>query len=407
MVLFCFFNSKKSAKNPTFQRIFIFCLKFIWQIIFFSYTNNCLSKKTKPMPRIVFHIDVNSAFLSWSAKQVLEQGYKVDIRDIVCVVGVEEIRKGFCIACSIPAKKLWIKAPMRISDARKIYPGLKVAPPDYEYYKKCSDEMMDILKKKFELFQQYSIDECFVEYTEEMQENDWDPVKVANEIREYIKKKCWFTVNIGIWNNKFLAKMASDFEKPDKVHTLFIDEIETKLWPLPIKDLFGCWRETEPKLKKLWIQTIWDLAKLDKAVLKARLWNQGAMLSDFSHGIDNSKVENNYNDRKCIWASSITKVDTKDSNFIYSFYEGFAAELAIALKDRNLAWDRVTVHVRYTDFSYKSHQRKLNNPINTPEELYNYAIELFNELWNKQEVNLVGLTISWLQDAKFKQNGLF
>jgi DNA polymerase-4 len=79
---------------------------------------------------------------------------------------------------------------MRISDARKIYPRLKVAPPDYEYYKKCSDEMMDILKKKFELFQQYSIDECFVEYTEEMQETYGDPVKVANEIREYIKKKC-------------------------------------------------------------------------------------------------------------------------------------------------------------------------------------------------------------------------
>lgn len=359
------------------------------------------------MTRIVFHIDVNSAFLSWSAKQVLEQGYKIDIRDIVCVVGVEETRKGFVLACSIPAKKLWIRTTMRLIDARKIYPKLKVAPPDYEYYKKCSDEMMSLLRKKFEVFQQYSIDECFAEYTEEMQEKYWDPVNVANQIREYIHKKCWFTVNVGVWNNKFLAKMASDFEKPNKVHTLFKEEIETKLWPLPIQNLFGCWRETEPKLKKLGIKTIWNLAKVDKTVLKASLWNQWAILYDFSHWIDDSKVEDRYNDRKCIWASSITKIDTHDRDFILTFYEWFAAELAIALKDRNLAWDRITVHVRYTNFSTRSHQRKLINSINTVDEIYTMAVELFDELWNKQDVNLVWLTISWLQNIKFKQIGLF
>lgn len=359
------------------------------------------------MHRIVFHIDVNSAFLSWSAKQVLEQWYKIDIRNIVCVVWVEEKRKGIVAAASIPAKKLWIKSAMRIAEARKIYPDLKVAPPDYEYYKKCSDEMMDILKKKFKLFQQYSIDECFVEYTEDMQEKYWDPLRVANEIREYIKKKCWFTVNVWIGNNKFLAKMASDFEKPDKVHTLFIDEIEKKMRPLPIRDMFWCWVETEKKLTQLWIKTIWDLAKKDKALLKARIGNYWWILYDNAYWIDDTKVEDKYDDRKCIWASSITKVDTKDKNLIFSFYEWFAAELALGLKDRNLAWDTVTVHVRYTDFSYKSHQRKLSNPINTLEEIFTAAKELFNEFWNKKEVNLVGLSISGLQDVKFKQECLF
>lgn len=359
------------------------------------------------MNRIVFHIDVNSAFLSWSAKQVLEHGYKTDIRNIVCVVGVEEVRKGFCLACSIPAKKLWIKTTMKISDAKKIFPWLKVAPPDYQYYKKCSDEMMNLIKKKFKIFQQYSIDECFVEYTEDMRKQYWDPLIFANDLREYIANKCWFTVNIGIGNNKFLAKMASDFDKPNKVHTLYNEEIEEKLWPLPIGNLFGCWRETEPKLKKLWIKTIGDLAKSDKTIIKSRLWNQWKILHDFSHWIDNSKIENNYNDRKCIWASSITKVDTKDRTFIHSFYEWFSYELAQTLKNKNLAWDTLTVHIRYTDFSTKSHQRKLNNLINTVEELYIYSTELFDELWNKQEINLVGLSISWLQDIKFKQIGLF
>lgn len=359
------------------------------------------------MVRIVFHIDVNSAFLSWSAKQVLEQGYKVDIRDIVSVVWVLETRKGFVLASSTPAKKLGIKTTMRITDARKIFPWVKIAPPDYKYYKKCSDEMMNILKKKFRLFQQFSIDECFVEYTEDMQREYWDPVDVANQIREYIKKKCWFTVNVWVWNNKFLAKMASDFEKPDKVHTLYSNEIEEKMWPLPIGELFGCGRETEPKLRKLWIHTIWDLAKKDRTFIKARFGHFGWILHDYANWIDNSKVENNYDERKCIWASSITKIDTKDRDYILSFYEWFADELALSLKDRELAGDTITVHVRYTNFIVKSHQSKLPNAINTSDEIFTIAAKLFDELWNQKELNLVGVSISGLRNVRFKQVGLF
>jgi len=359
------------------------------------------------MSRIVFHIDVNSAFLSWSAKQLLEKWYKIDIRNMVSVVWIEETRKWFVLAASIPAKKLWIKTTIKITDARKIYPWLKIVPPDYKYYKKCSDEMMNILKSKFKIFQQYSIDECFVEYTSDTQKTYWDPIRVANELRKYINQKYWFTVNVWVGNNKFLAKMASDFEKPNKVHTLFVSEIGNKLWPLAIKNLFWCWKMTEYKLKKVWIETIWDLAKKDKTLIKARLWKYWWILHDYANWIDDSKVENNYDSRKCIWASSITKTDTKDRNFILSFYKWFSEELAIWLKDRNLVWNTLTVHIRYTNFSHKFHQCKLSNPINTIEEIYNSAVKLFDELWNKKDVNLVWLTISGLQNSKFKQKCLF
>ena len=359
------------------------------------------------MERIVFHVDVNSAFLSWTAKQVLEKWYKIDIREKVAVVWVEEKRKCFVLAASMPAKKLWIRTPMKLNDARNIYPDLIIAPPDYMYYKKCSNEMMDTLKAKFPIFQQYSIDECFLEYTSEMQQIYWEPEKVAYEMKDYIWKKFWFTVNIWIGNNKFLAKMASDFEKPNKVHTLYSYEIQDKMWPLKIWDLFGCGRKTEPLLRKMWIATIWDLAHKDKALVKARLWRWGWVLHDYANGIDDSKVEDSYDNRKCMWASSITRVDTKDRDFICTFFEEFAAELALWLKDRELAWDRLTVHVRYTDFSLKSHQSKLNNLINTPEEIYKWAITLFDELWNKTEVNLVGVSISGLQNVRFKQGALF
>jgi DNA polymerase-4 len=240
-----------------------------------------------------------------------------------------------------------------------------------------------------------------------MQKIYWDPVRVANELREYIKQKCWFTVNVWIGNNKFLAKMASDFEKPDKVHTLYIDEIEEKMWPLPIWNLFWCWRKTEPVLKKMWINTIWDLAKKDKALIKANIWSYWSILHDNANWIDNTKVENTYDDRKGIWASSITKIDTKDRDYILSFFQWFAAELAIWLKNRDLAWDRLTVHIRYTDFSIKSHQMKLHNPINTIEELYTYATKLFDELRDLKDVNLVWMSISGLQNIRFKQETLF
>ena len=381
--------------------------KISWQQISFFYTRNCLSQNIQNMTRIVFHIDVNSAFLSRSAKQVLEQWYKTDLREIVSVVWVEEKRKGIVAAASIPAKKLWIKSAMRIADARKIFPWVKVAPPDYTYYKKCSDEMMNILKNKFKLFQQFSIDECFVEYTEDMQKEYWDPVDVAHQIKDYIKKKCWFTVNVWVWNNKFLAKMASDFEKPDKVHTLYSNEIKQKIRPLPIKEMFGCWKKTEILLKELWIETIWDLAQKDKALIKLKVWRYWWILRENANWIDNTKIENNYDDRKNIWSSSITQIDTKDRDYILTFLEWFSEVIALSLKERKLAWDILTVHIRYTDFSIKSHQCKLPNSINTPQEIYNSAITLFDELRNKKEINLVWISIWGLCNIKFKQDSLF
>lgn len=357
------------------------------------------------MARIVYHIDVNSAFLSWSAKQVLEKGYTTDIRERISVVGVEEKRKCFVLAASMQAKKLWIKTAMNLYKAKDLYPSLIIAPPDYKYYKKCSNSLIKLLREYFPTLQQYSIDECFVEYTEDL--DYWDPIEVALELKDYIKKKLGFTVNIWIWNNKFLAKMASDFEKPDKVHTLFKEEIEEKMWPLPIWDLFGCWRATEPELRRMGINTIWELAKRDRQTLAARLWSYWKVLRDLANGIDNTKVVDDYDDRKGMWASSITRVDTHDPEFILSFMERFAVELELGLADKDLLGNVITVHVRYTDFTHKSHQLKLNHLVNTADEIYAYARLLFEEFWHWEDINLVGISVSGLKKAGFKQWTLF
>lgn len=358
------------------------------------------------MDRIVFHIDVNSAFLSWSAKQILEQGYKTDIRERVSVVGVEEKRKCFVLAASMPAKKLWIKTAMNLYRAKEMYPWLIIAPPDYKYYKQNSNAMMKVLREYFPTLQQYSIDECFLEYTEDIRDY-WDPVKVSYELKDYIERKLWFTVNVGIWNNKFLAKMASDFEKPNKVHTLYTSEIQEKIWPLAIGNLFGCWRAMEPELRRMGINTIWELAQKDKQELAARLGNYWKVLWNLANGIDNTKVVDNYGIRKWMWASSITKVDTHDPEFILSFIERFSIELELWLIDKDLWWNVISVWVRYTDFTHKSHQYKVSHLVNTADEIYLYARILFSELWHWEDINLVGISISWLKKAPFKQATLF
>lgn len=360
-----------------------------------------------PMERIVFHIDVNSAFLSRSAKQLLEKWYEKDIRDYVSVVWVDETRKCMVLATSIPAKKKGIKTAMNLWEAKAKDPNLIVVKPDHDYYKKCSDKLMNLLKKLFKNFQQYSIDECFVEYTPEMQRKYWDAVDVAHDIREYIAEKLGFTVNIWIWNNKFLAKMASDFEKPNKVHTLYHYEIRDKMWPLPIKDLFMCWSKTESILKWMWVRTIWDLVNISRDKLVNKLWNHWKLMYDYCRWIDDSKVENKYDDRKSIWASSITKKDTSDRDYISSFFEWFCYELSLIMKDKNLVWKKVTVQIRYADYTVKTHQKKLFNYVNQPIEIYNEAMNLFDELWNKKAVNLVWVSVWDLVDKKLKQVSLF
>ena len=173
------------------------------------------------MDRIILHIDVNSAFLSWSAIKLLKEGFNKDIRNEISVIaGDPNKRHGVIVAASIPAKKIGIKPPINLFEARKKTRDLIVVKPDYQFYKKCSENMINFLKSLFPEIQQYSIDECFIDYTT-MKKIYGDEVKFAYKLKNEIYKRFGFTVNIGIGNNKLSAKMASDFEKPNKVHTFY------------------------------------------------------------------------------------------------------------------------------------------------------------------------------------------
>ena len=188
---------------------------------------------------VIFHIDVNSAFLSWTAAyrcKVLGESF--DLREVPSVIaGQKDSRRSIILAKSTPAKKFGIKTGEPLGMARDKCPDLVVAEPNYDLYISASRALMKLLRNISPVVEQFSIDEAWVDMTG-TQRLYGSPVFAAQWLKEKIKQELGFTVNIGISTNKMLAKMAGELEKPDKVLTLFPWEIEEKLWPLPVGELF-------------------------------------------------------------------------------------------------------------------------------------------------------------------------
>ena len=262
--------------------------------------------------RIIFHIDVNNAFLSWSAVKLLNNGYKVDIRKIPSIIGGDESkRRGIVLAKSPIAKKYGIKTAETLYSARKKCPKLKVFSPDYEWYYKQSRLFHNYLKQYSPNILKYSVDEAFIDFTgTKYMYNDY--TKLAYKIKDDIKSKFGFTVNVGIANNMLCAKMASDFQKPDRVHTLFRDEVKTKMWPLPIEDLFMVGKSSSKMLITIGINTIGDLANCDIRILKKHFKNQAQFLLDSANGIDYSKVEKSISKTESISTTETLIKDISD-----------------------------------------------------------------------------------------------
>ena len=359
------------------------------------------------MDRIIMHIDVNSAFLSWSALKLIKEGSNIDLRNEISVVsGEEKNRHGIVVAASIPAKKIGIRSPMNLADARKIYKDLYVTKPDREFYKECSKNMMRLIKYLFPTYEQFSIDECFVDYTE-MRKLYGNEVKFAYKLKDEIYKRFGFTVNVGIGNNKLLAKMASDFEKPNKVHTLYSSEIKEKLWPLPISNLFMAGKSSCAKLESLGIKTIGDLANYDKNKLIGLLKSQGKMLHEYANGIDDSPVENKYDDRKGIGFSKTLEDDIDNKARLYEELRTFSNKISTELKKRGMHARTIIVTLRYSSFKTYNHQLKLENNTNIEEELFNNAKTAFNKLWNLEPVRLIGLRVTDISNNSDIQLSLF
>ncbi len=360
------------------------------------------------MERLIFHIDVNSAFLSWEATRQVEQG-KEDIRLIPSAVGGDrEKRTGVILAKSVPAKKYGITTGEPVAMALRKCPNLVIVRPDHALYEKSSKAFMDICAKYSPVLEKYSIDECFLDMSG-TQYIYKDPIATAHTIKNEIRDVLGFTVNVGIGSNKLLAKMASDFEKPDKVHTLFANEIKTKMWPLSVRELFSVGRATAEKLEKAYIKTIGELANADLDRIKALVGvKMGERIYEFANGIDNSPVLERAEELKGYSNSLTLEEDVKTREDAYKILLSLADVTSKRMRADGAKAYCIAVTIRGNDFKDKSHQRKLACATDISNEIYNECKKLFDELWDGHTpLRLLGVALTNVTKEDTTQFTLF
>lgn len=350
------------------------------------------------MEKIIFHIDVNSAYLSWTALKRLADGSATDLREIPSIIGGDmQQRHGVVLAKSIPAKKYGITTGEPIVNALRKCPSLVIERPDHTLYHEKSQELMHYLSDICPEIEQLSVDECFMDFTP-IKARFSSPEDAAHLIRRQIKERFGFTVNIGISDKKVLAKMASDFQKPDMTHTLYSWEIEKKMWQLPVSSLYMCGSSTTHTLKKLEITTIGDLAKADKNIIASHLKSHGLLLWEYANGLDDSIVASIPPEAKGIGNSITLPKDVSHREDACLALLSLSDSVSARLRKAGQLAGMISVEIKYSNFRSVSHQMMLSVPTSSSHLIYQTACHLFDELWNRSPIRLLGVRSSKLTD---------
>jgi DNA polymerase-4 len=357
--------------------------------------------------RTVLHIDVNSAYLSWEAIERLEQGNPLDLREIDAIIGGNpKTRRGIVLAKSIPAKRFGIQTGETLHTAFQKCPHLTVVPPNYALYMRCSDAMKALLESYVPKVQRFSVDEFFIELTQcnRLYGNALD---LADLLRKTIKNELGFTVNIGISSNKLLAKIASDFVKPDRVHTLYLHELQEKLWPLPVSELYMVGRRTLPKLLTMGIHTIGDLATTHPEWLFSKLKTHGLVLHDYANGIESTRIQSDTaNGPKGIGNSTTIPYDIETLEEAQMILLSLTESVCARLRAEYMRASLIGITIKYADFTHYSHQRQLDFYCNQTTLLFEIAKQLLEELWDGNAIRHLGIRISKFQSNDFYQYSL-
>ncbi len=359
------------------------------------------------MDRIIMHIDVNNAFLSWTAIYLLKNGSKYDIRESYAVIGGDEqTRSGIVLAKSTPAKKLGVVTGETLYSARKKCKVLRTYPPNFKFYKEMSSKLFSLISKYTPDIEVASVDECYLDYTK-IRSMQGDPIEFAKKLQKEILDELGFTVNIGIANNKLCAKMASDFTKPYKIHTLYQEEIKQKMWPLEVGELFGIGKKTVPKLNNLNIKTIEDLANTTPEKLYPYFKNQSQYMINWANGIDNSPVISIPPEPKGIGNEITIDHDVNNTMELYEYLLLLSEKVGTRLRNQKKYANVIVVILKDNKFKKYSHQKKLATPTNSSEEIYNTAKIILREMYEDESIRLIGIRLDNLTDKKIKQVSIF
>ena len=351
------------------------------------------------MGKVIFHIDVNSAYLSWTAVEKLKNGSDVDLREVPSIIGGDEAsRHGIVLAKSVPAKKYGVTTGEPVAAAFRKCASLLMEPPNHQMYREYSRKLMDYFKTYTPDIEQLSVDECFMDYTP-IAHLYGEPVAFANRLKNEVKQKFGFTVNIGISEVKILAKMASDFQKPDRVHTLWKREIQEKMWILPVSELYMVGKSSVTKLRNLGICTIGDLATTQPEFLEAHFKSFGKLIWENANGIGSDVVESEEMAAKGVGNSTTLSSDVTDSERAKKVLLSLAESVSARLRKQEVLAGNVTVEIKYSNFTKCSHQAPFLSPTNATTKIYELACLLFEELWNGSPIRLLGIRTSKLQDV--------
>lgn len=357
--------------------------------------------------KIIFHIDINNAFLSWTAVKLLNEGYHEDIRNIPSIIGGdEEKRHGIVLAKSPVAKKYGIKTAETIYSAKKKCPNLKIFQPDMDYYHEMSDKFFKYLEKYTPSIEKLSVDECFMDMSNTSLLYD-DLVILAYKIKDEIYNLYGFTVNIGIANSKICAKMASDMEKPNKVHTLFSYEIERKMWPLSVERLYMVGKQASEKLHNMNIHTIKDLAKTDEKILNKYFNKHGTTMKNYANGISNDLSTYSEEVNKSISTSETFSTDIGEKDKLLKILYRQVDTLGKDLRKQKLYTNTIAITYKRADFISYSKQISLSTPTNSTEEISKYIVNILDQSWNNEPLRNIGIRFSNLTDKRKKQISIF
>ena len=363
----------------------------------------------QPRERIIFHIDVNSAFLSWeSVYQLKKDPDALDLRTIPSAVGGDQAsRHGIVLAKSTPAKKYGIVTGEPLAQALKKCPQLTVVPSRFDIYIEYSEKLIHILEEYTPDIEKFSIDEAFLDMTSTIHLFG-EPLEVASQIRNRIKDQLGFTVNVGIAHNKLLAKMASDFQKPDRCHTLWTEEIASKMWPLPVRDLFFVGGSAEKKMQAIGIRTIGDLACCDLNILKFHLGDKYAIqIHNYANGIDDSPVAEPEPINKGYGNNTTLSRDVSDYETACQVILSLCETVGIRLRRDKVLCNCVCVELKDWNFKMHSHQMTLTVPTDSTTIIYQTACRLLKDFWDYTPVRLIGVRTSQISDDGFTQLNLF
>ncbi len=363
-------------------------------------------KPIKTTESIIYHVDVNSAFLSWEAADRIKRGEAVDLRQIPSVIGGSEAsRHGIVLAKSGPAKKYHIQTGEPLIRAREKCPELYVAPPNFQLYVENSNAFIALLSRYAPVVEQYSIDEAYCDMTGTMKLFG-HPVEFAHKLKAIIYQELGFTVNIGISNNKLLAKMASDFEKPDKVHTLFPEEIPKKLWPLPVEELLFVGHSTALRLHQLGLHTIYDLAHVDPAILQAHFKKHGQTIYNYANGKDLEQPSHDEPNKG--YGNSITlSFDVTDAETAKHILLSLCETVGARIRANHAFIRTISVTIVDSDFERRSRQCTLDSTTAITEKIYEHSCRLFDQLWNHKPIRLLGVHTANATNEAYEQLDLF